>query len=676
MIPRSLLVLVVLLAGCKGCQDPAESGVPEDDTAPDVETDTGPTLRPLRVLVTLDGVPAPDTTVLQGGAKGRWITDENGEVTITVDLSVVGDIEVMGSRADARIQGEIVRDDDYADTAGAFLVELARFDTSDNPAYLFQDPGEGEWAESNTEVCLHCHRTLHEEWTLSAHRTATRNITVQDVYQGTALALDEADCADGVWTSVVEPGSGQALDACVVEEDARGLPEYGACANCHAPGIDGDIGGRDLLDATGIAYDNGVHCDVCHRVESVDVTQAPGVGGVLHLLRPTEEPLSPALGAWAPLTFGPYDDVPNPRMGAVQRTFFEDAELCAGCHEAVIPPTGGAIDPARWPSGSLPFHTTFTEWQAGPMNPSSPCQTCHMPPKPEAANAADLDPETESGVGVAGGWYRDPGSVQSHGFFGPRQPDAGFLSLAATVSVSLAEASGELVATVVTKNVAAGHRIPTGEPMRALLLQVTATCEGEPLPAVGGDVLPAWAGAAEERGADEDWTRWPAAEVGEQLAVVTDLGGWVDYEGYGAFGDGTFTAEQKGLPTEGLVGVVTVTEVAGDGTVTTEPALPLGDRVYRLIPTALAGTPGWAFARVTANSAGEVMVPHAFATDIVSDNRLAPQQSWTSTHRFEACAAGATVTATLVHRNYPWAEATARGWALQDQEMDSETVNQ
>jgi len=676
---------LLLLAGCKGCREPVpDSPVPDspaDDSSDETaDTGAGPTSRELRVRVLLDGEPAPDTTVLQGGADGRWTTDANGEVTITVDLTVIGDIEVMASRSDARIQGLIVHDSDYntgeGDTAGPFVVSISRFDTSDNPEYTFLDPGDVPWEESNTTMCMHCHRTLHEEWTLSPHRTSASNAVVQDVYQGTAFALDAEDCAElGEWASVQTPGATTQQDACVVADDARSHAGFGGCADCHAPGIDGAIGGRDLLDATGFAYDDGVHCDVCHRVEAVDLSQAPWVAGALHLLRPTEVPNSSALGEWSPLTFGPWDDVPNPKMGAVQRSFYHEAELCGGCHQDVSAPAAGPVDTTRWPDGRLPIHTTYGEWEEGPMSLSSPCQTCHMPPNPEMTNAADLPADATSGIGVTGGWFRDPGSVRAHTFSGPRQPEGAMLELAATVSVALAEADGELVATVETKNVAAGHRIPTGEPMRALLLEVSATCDGAPLAAIGGDVLPAWAGAVEARTSDEPWAAWTTASPGDRIAVTTDTGVAVDYDGYGPFGDGTFTADEKGLGGAELVGVVTITDVAADGTLTTDPPLPAGDHAYLLSDDqALAGTPGWAFARVTADAEGDVFVPHAFATDIVSDNRLAPQEAWVSSHRFPTCASGAVVTATLVHRNYPWGEARLRGWTVTDQVMDTETA--
>ena len=65
--------------------------------------------------------------------------------------------------------------------------------------------------------------------------------------------------------------------------------------------------------------------------------------------------------------------------------------------------------------------------------------------------------------------------------------------------------------------------------------------------------------------------------------------------------------------------------------------LPVGDVAYRISVNDLervqAGQAGFAFARVLADAAGNRMVPHHRAIDVVSDNRLMPQQKWTNATR-------------------------------------------
>lgn len=670
------VLLSLLLLGCHGGEAPAPSDTEPEPTASDSDPPSPtPASRSLLVQVTLDGQPAAGITVLQGGRAERWTTDAAGQATITVDFTVHGDIYVMASHDEARIEGDFVD----VETSEPFTIALTRFSRADNPDYVFQDPGEGDPITSNSAVCLHCHLSIHADWWASPHRTSASNPTVHDLYQGMAVALSESDCTarGGTWDSTVIPGSARSTDRCRtgvgVLESTSG---YGGCADCHAPGIDGDLGGRDLLDARGVSYDYGVHCDVCHKIEAVDPSRPAGLGGALTVLRPAEVSSSPVFGDWEPLTFGPFDDVPNPRMGSVHRSLFHESLVCAGCHQDEQPALieGATLDPTRWPTGTLPVHTTYAEWEASPFNPGAPCQSCHMPPDPAPASAADLyngHDKTEDGtvVGVATGWERPAGSVRRHAWFGPRQAESGMLQLAATVDVAPRIEGDTLIAEVTVKNVGPGHALPTGEPLRALLMGVSARCEDGPLAATGGAVLPDWAGYLDRR---TDLGAWPGAAVGDVIRVVRRTGAWVDYVGFGPFGDGRFSPEQKGLPGEEIVGEATITAVDGD-TVTLSAPLPAGDYGYRVSGAARAGEPGWAFARVMVDAAGTPMVPHFAAVDVASDNRLLPQASWTSTHRFASTCAHPTVTATLVHRNYPWSLAAERGWVVSDQTMASAT---
>lgn len=258
------------------------------------------------------------------------------------------------------------------------------------------------------------------------------------------------------------------------------------------------------------------------------------------------------------------------------------------------------------------------------------------------------------------------------------------LDLAATLSLEArVEGDGVVVDATVT-NSGPGHAIPTGEPLRSLVLVLDATCDGAPLPATGGAAVPDLGGARDQREAAEGWTVWPGARVGQRLRVVSRPGGFVDYTGFGPFGDGTFSAEEKGLPIEEVVGEVVITAVGGDGTLGFDGPLPEGDRAYLVdgvdtvpeegaVSTGLAGLPGFAFARVMVDAEGQRMVPHHAAVDVASDNRILPTRSVTTTHRFAACAAP-TVRAALVHRPYPLPLARERGWAMSEAVMAAAEV--
>ena len=400
------------------------------------------------------------------------------------------------------------------------------------------------------------------------------------------------------------------------------------------------------------------------RLDAAD--PRPGVGGRLGLMRPSE-PGSPALGAGGrrPLTFGPSHDSPNPRMGLVQRDHFRQGAFCAGCHQldapAMVP--GQRLDPARWPQGVVPVQSTDLEWQGGALA-DAPCQSCHMPPAPERATGGDLQRVPDAEIGVQGGWLRPPGGVRQHAWFGPRQPRSRMLELAAAIFIEQRVTGGALTAEVTVKNVGAGHALPTGEPMRHLVLLVEARCGGAPLVATGGDVVPDFGGARAVRAAGEDRARWPEARAQDKLRVVDLLRGDHDYQGFGPFGDGTFGPADKGMPLQDFVGEVTITEVAPDGAVTLDGPLPDGTLTYLVRGEQdHAGAPGFGFARVMTDAAGRRMVPHFVATDVVSDNRLMPQAAYTTTHRFATACPDPVVTARLYYRPYATWLADERGWA-------------
>ena len=634
----------------------------------------------LTVEVLLDGAPVEGAVVLQGGTHVHHRTDERGRTRLVRDPNVVGDQAVVVSHPEARITHR-----NWSEAgADPVVIELSRYDRSDNPDYRFQDPGEPE-RRRTTAQCGHCHNTLNDDWFASPHRTSASNPHVHDSYAGTSHALtNEADCQQrgGRWALARLPGGGDGmrcfvgdghltaqpgcLDAdCLVQPSGKGQ-----CADCHAPAINGVTGDRDLLEAHGIAYDYGVSCDVCHRVESVHEQGAPGVAGKLQLLRPSE-PGDPVLGAGGllPLTFGPSHDSPNVRMGSVQRDHYRDGSLCSGCHQYDQEATAGLPAPnaQRWPEGRLPVHSTYAEWKAGVFGDQVPCNACHMPPDADVLNGADHQNFPDSPTGLVAGWIRPPGSVRRHVWFGPRQPESGLLEHAATLYLNKAREGDRWVVRVTTINSGAGHAVPTGEPQRQALLRVTLSCDDQPQPHVGGDVLPAYAGALQTQAAGADWRRWSAAQAGDTVRVVRQLPEFRAYEGFGAFAGATWQPSQKGLRVEQAVGSVRVTAVDGEGRIETSAPIPSGDVAYLVRgDDTLAGAPGVAFARVLADAQGRLGVHHSQAVDIVSDNRLMPQARWVSEHRFDASCEAPVAQAQLIHRDFFYDYAQRKAWSVTD----------
>lgn len=687
---KQLAVLVAVLLSW-GCSTSSTNGddVALPDSAPaetamplDVFEETATWNKQVRVVVTLDGVPTAGIVVGQGGRPERWLTDAEGVAVIPIDTEVPGDLAINASHPEARIEAAMV----WPGLTDA-TIELDRFNPQDNPDYIFQNPGEPGHSPTSAQ-CGHCHVTIAEDFFAGQHPWAASNPVLQDLYSGTSASRQtQADCeaAGGKWRTGITPGTLEPASRCYLGDgvlpalndcgtdstcDDKAMA-FGGCADCHAPGIDGKLGGRDLLEATGIAYQRGVHCDVCHHVEGIDDAGAPGVAGRLKILRPSDPGLTPSFGDWRPLLFGPHDDIPNPFMGIVQRLVFRESRFCAGCHELqreVILP-GEAADLKRWSDGRLPLLSTFTEWQSSGVMVT--CQGCHMPGDPEVENTADLQlfPTT---VGVAGGWPREKPAVRRHIWLGPRSEGRPLGGGSATVNIETAVADGELTVTATTSNCCAGHAIPTGEAMRSLILQVEARCNDEVLTAVGGDAIPDYGGYLMRKGAGDDWQVWQGATPGQLIRVTKFTGQYHDYSGFGPFGDGTFDATAKGLPVEEVVGTATVVSV-DDDTVTFDNELPAGDVAY-LVEAApeddswanLAGTPGFGFARVLTGPDGRRMVPHFLAVDVASDNRLLPGKPWTTTHRFQTTCETPTVTARLRYRRYPPGLAGEKGWEMGD----------
>jgi hypothetical protein len=640
---------------------------------------------PVLVNVTLDGEPVGPVILKQGGVDRHYVGEDDGSTLIGVDLSLVGDVVVHASHFEARLG---VARMDAKNPLAEVTINLIRFDASDNEDYKFIPPGSPD----DLLYCAHCHQRINASWYESPHRNAASNPAVQDMYAGVASAITSASAcakAGGNWWRGRIPGSDQHGFRCYL--GAGALPDlnencgqeeacddraknFGQCANCHAPGINGKLGGRDLLDAQGTAFESGVFCDVCHKVESVHADGAPGIGGRLKIMRPSETPGLPG-EPYKPLIFGPFHDVSQVAMGAVARDHFGKSEFCAGCHEYSIDVAAqwGPIDRARWPNGKLPIQTTFAEWSAGPLNPNAPCVSCHMPPYSDVLNAAGLENSIASDPGSIAGWIRPPGSVRQHSWVGPRQPESGMLQLAAGLTIETERSGDTLDVAVSVKNAGPGHALPTGLPGRAMVLVVAATCNESPLVPVGGMTVPEFGGALGKKLAGENWMHWPQAQAGQVIRVVRRSGRFVDYVGHGPFGDGSFTREQKGLAEEVYLGESLIVEVE-DGNVVLERALPRGDVAYLGEPVrwtngaakALAGAPGFAFARVLQDKDGNINVPSTRARDIVSDNRILPQQSFTSNHQFAATCASPKVHATLFYRSFPVSWIRERQWNRDD----------
>jgi hypothetical protein len=658
--------------------------------------------------------PVEGAAVMQGGGAVQMTTGKDGKYSITMKNGP-GIPTVVAAKLGYRSAGTEIFDL----PSGDIDLTIIYAEPPDNFSYVYGDPGTGDPAhDNNTGICGHCHTTYVKDFQDSGHAEATRNSAVHDLYAGVSeVYTDQQGCeaAGGKWRTGTVPGTPTAGSKCYLGAgvlpdlnkgcggpgeltcddpalDASKKPTaFGRCADCHAPGMDGPAGGRNLLDATGIAYAYGNHCDVCHHVKDVDLTKEPGVAGALIIQRPRELESSQPGAKVLQVLYGPEPDCPNGFMGGSWQPKFRSSELCGGCHEqkqeALVP--GTSIDPVRWPNG-LPTHSTYSEWAASATPTSPTCQVCHMPPDNHGLTNS-VDVAKPAGAGLTDGFPRTPEQLRRHIFRGPVDGTPRDFDGALTLDISAAPANGALGVTVSITNANGGHAIPTGEPMRSLLLVLRADACGAEMVPSGGMTIDDWGGAATigtvgaagvtVAGNQVTWAGASGlAKVGAVVRAVRPTGTYDDYVGVGFFADPTLTPPEKGIEIHAPAGEATITAVNGTTITLSAPlGAQAGDILYLGEPLAwppmdgtdaiaLAGRAGYSFARTLVDASGARGAPHYRAVDMISDNRIPPLATAKTTHSFAippGCNA-ATVSAVLLYRPFPLVLGRERGWETQD----------
>jgi hypothetical protein len=663
-------------------------------------------------VVTDGTAPVEGAIVMQAGGTPDVLTGADGKYTLTLSTAIPGIPAVVAAKEGYRTAGQ-----EFTTLPGAPVDLAMRFVTlPDNPSYDFGDPGTGDPAhDTKTSYCGHCHTTQVKQFQESGHAEATKNPFLQDLYAGVAGAISTpAACAaaKGEWRQGLVPGtSGESQSKCYLGAGvlpdlnpgcgAKGKPAcddpaldplkqptaFGRCADCHAPGIDGKMGGRSLHEAVGVAYESGNHCDVCHHVRGVDLSKPAGVAGALLMQRPHDHLGDLPSSQLVQVLYGPLPDVPNSFMGGSYAPVFTQSQLCGGCHEqrqeALVP--GAALDPLRWPAG-LPTHSTFSEWAGGSFNaPATQCQNCHMPPD-DTGLKNSLDVTDETNASITFGYLRTPDQLKMHVFPPPLDGAPRLIDHALSFSLGAAVEGGALAVSTTLGNVLGGHAIPTGEPMRALLLLVHAEACGKVLAPSGGMTLDDWGGALAEgtvgadalvNGAALTWAEGAAlAQPGQVIRAVRPTGAYEDYPGIGFFADPQLSPLEKGIELSAPVGEATVVAIV-NGVLTLDHALPLqlGDQLYLgeaaafpladgAPPLALAGSAGHSFARTLLDAQGRRGVPHYLAVDMRSDNRIGPGAEASTQHQFSLApgCASATVSAFVIYRPLPLGLARERAW--------------
>ena len=352
-----------------------------------------------------------------------------------------------------------------------------------NPVYLND---RADYRFASPVFCARCHNKVARYWDKSKMAHTTSNPKVSDMLYGTD-ALNRRDIAPGY--KLDNPRSN------------------GDCVTCHAPSAAASgpwsLDLKTVLRSPMLEWD-GISCAYCHKVRKVipDKTKPSGMGAVL-------ERQSPLRGS-SILVFGPYDDVVVPPMAATYSPVYDQAKFCSTCHAHFKKLDGektwdyrDVYSQSEWEGfglkdgTSLPIQTTFSEWkrwqdQLSPddSNKGKKCQDCHMSWRKEML---PYDNYVVDGMARnMWGTYRKAQAIRPHHFDGGTETQ---LKTSLSMELEGDITDNKLEITVFITNTNGGHWVPTGEPMRSvmLLLQVSDS-KGNPLKMAKGDLLPEWTG--------------------------------------------------------------------------------------------------------------------------------------------------------------------------------------
>ena len=204
------------------------------------------------------------------------------------------------------------------------------------------------------------------------------------------------------------------------------------CLRCHAP-VAVQTGDLEMLNPISR---EGVNCDYCHSVVSVD-------------LQKRDQPIKIVLDG---VKRGPLRDATSPAHKVARSPLHQSSEFCAGCHEYKN-------------SNGVDVLSTYSEWKASPQaKEGKTCQICHMPLTPGETVPASLAPPR--------------GNINLHNVTGGHSIEQ--VKKAAKVRILQVErkAGNAVEIKVEVANNGSGHSIPTGMPTRRLILDVVLFAGG------------------------------------------------------------------------------------------------------------------------------------------------------------------------------------------------------
>jgi hypothetical protein len=379
--------------------------------------------------------------------------------------------------------------------------------------------------------CAPCHHS-YEEWKADAHSQSAVNPRFLTMYEGTDVHGNKSPSSYDASGRIRSPDLTQPYYGPGYRLDYR--DRAGNCAACHTPLADnlepsntcGWSGchtewtawaseevpsGIYPTDLTGNAAD-GVGCDFCHKIgdvildpeTSLPYADKPGISS-MRLYRPEEG---------QQLFFGTFDDV------ARRVTYLpleEESAFCAPCHYGVF---GGVVGHNEVVGGVV-IYNSYGEWLASPYSDpetGQTCQDCHMP-------VSDYDyfayPEQ--------GGLRPRFPIHDHKM--PGATDEVLLQNSVTMTTGAQFVGDTVLVEVSVTNDKTGHHVPTGTPLRHMILVVRATdSDGNVLLLREGPVLPDWTGDyADQPGRyfakilEDEWTgESPTGAYWRDIRLVED----------------------------------------------------------------------------------------------------------------------------------------------------------
>jgi hypothetical protein len=199
------------------------------------------------------------------------------------------------------------------------------------------------------------------------------------------------------------------------------------CIQCHAP----TFHYNPELEFDSALVEEGVTCDFCHSVHEVDV----------------ENTSKPFTVKWGKLKRGPYKDTQSPIHETKHSPLFESGDFCGGCHQMLN-------------LNGLPIITTYSEWKEEyyKKGGDADCQDCHMP--------------LAAGFTVSSKFKKTKRRLNLHTFPGGHSRVQLLDALELKV-LSESKLYGKMKVKLGLTNVGAGHYIPTGNPLRKVIVDFT-----------------------------------------------------------------------------------------------------------------------------------------------------------------------------------------------------------